>query len=361
VTLEARAWRGLSAFAALEPDWDRLAARAGLDPLCNAHAWTLAHARAFAPDEAVFGWTLARAGEAVAILALRREPARGLLALRRALFLADGTFDSDYLAPPIEPGLEREAAAMWIELARRERGLEALVLAGMPDDSAFACALGAELAARGLAPRRHAVPCLAAPLAHSFDEYLAARKPRMRTKIRAALRAAEEQGARFEWCARPEQLDPWLSELFELHTRRWRAEGQPGSFADPRRRAFYAELARAHLARGTLAFARLAHEGRALALQFGAVAGTRYYQIQEGYDPGHGEERVATALRALAIRDLIARGLTRYDFMAGDSRHKRDWGGEDRPCSTLAFPLPKWRARLAYGMRAAQERWRRRR
>ncbi|MEQ1895138.1 MAG: hypothetical protein ABL998_21575, partial [Planctomycetota bacterium] len=102
MTLAAQAWRGLAAFAALEPDWDRLAARAGLDPLCNAHAWTLAHARAFAPDEAIFGWTLARAGEVVAILALRHEPARGALALRRALFLADGSFDSDYLAPQRE-------------------------------------------------------------------------------------------------------------------------------------------------------------------------------------------------------------------------------------------------------------------
>jgi len=32
-------------------------------------------------------------------------------------------------------------------------------------------------------------------------------------------------------------------------------------------------------------------------------------------------------------------------------------GGEERPCLTLGFPLPKWRPRLAYALRAAQERW----
>jgi len=357
VTLEPRAWRGLAGFAALQADWERLVARAGLDPLCNAHGWTLAHARAFTPDAEVFGWTLERAGQVVAVLALRREPARGPLALRRALFLADGTFDSDYLAPPVEPGLEREAAAALLELAHGERGLEALVLAGMPAAAPFAAALRAELAARGLAPHQHAVACLVAPLPRSFDQYLAARKPRMRTKIRAALRDAEEQGATLAWCTQPAELAPWMEELFALHTRRWQAAGASGSYADARRRAFHGELARAHLAAGTLAFARLASGGRALALQLGFVAGTRYYQVQEGYDPGHGEERVGTALRALALQDLIARGIEHYDFMAGDTRHKRDWGGSERPCTTIAFPLPKWRARLAYSLRAARERW----
>ena len=358
MTLELRAWRGLAAFEALAADWDRLVAAAALDPLCNGHAWTLAHARAFTPDADAFGWTVARAGETVAVLALRREPARGALALRRATFLADGSFDSDYLAPPILPGLEREVIALLLDAAARVRGLEALVLASLPLEAPFLVALEAELARRGLHARRHPAPCLAAPLPSSFDEFVAARKPRMRTKLRAALRAAEEQGLTFEWCTRADELERYLAELFELHTRRWQAEGRPGSFADPRRRAFYTELARTHLAAGTLACARLAQDGRALALQFGLIAAGRYYQIQEGYDPAHGEERVATALRALALRALIERGLTHYDFLGGDSRHKRDWGAAERPCQTLAFPLEKWRPRLAYALRAAQERWR---
>lgn len=358
MTLALRAWRGLAAFEALASDWDRLAAAAGLDPLCNGHAWTLAHARAFTPEADAFGWSVERAGRPVAILALRREPARGPLALRRATFLADGSFDSDYLAAPIEPGLEPEVLALLLDAAAAVRGLEALVLSSLPLDSALLRALEAELARRGLPARRHPAPCLAAPLPRSFDDFVAARKPRMRTKLRAALRAAEEQGATLEWCTHTAELATWMNELFELHTRRWQAEGRPGSFADARRRAFYTELARTHLAAGTLAFARLVQDGRTLALQLGLVAAGRYYQIQEGYDPAHGEERVATALRALALRALIERGLTHYDFLGGDSRHKRDWGGEERPCLTLGFPLPKWRPRLAYALRAAQDRWR---
>jgi CelD/BcsL family acetyltransferase involved in cellulose biosynthesis len=358
VSLTLQPWRGLAGFAALESDWQRLVERAGLEPLCNGHAWTLAYARAFALDETIFGWSVVDGREVVALLALRREPSRGPLALRRALFLADGTFDSDYLAPPIAPGREAEVAALFVDAARAERGLEALVLAGLPDESRFALALRAELTRRALPLRTHAMPCLAAALPETFEAFVAARKPRMRTKIRSALRAAEEQGAVLEWCTSASELDARLVELYDLHARRWQAEGKPGSFADPRRRAFFRALAEAALPRGELAFARLVVGGVTHATQFGMRLGATYYQIQEGFDPAHGEGRVGIALRALALRELLTRGVRRYDFMAGDSSHKRDWGGELIPCTTLAFPLPRWRARLAYRLREQVERWR---
>ena len=358
MNLVARAWRGTRALAALAPAWDELARAAGLDPLCNAHAWTEAYARAFARDEDVFGWSFERAGEVVALVALRREPTRGALSLRRALFAADGTFDSDYLAPPVRPGLEREVARALLEAARATRGLEALVLAGIPDDAPFLAALRAELDARGLARREHAVPCLSAPLPDSFEAYLVGLKPRMRSKVRSALRAAAERGAHLAWCREERELDAWLAELFRLHELRWSAEGRAGSFADARRREFYRTLARGALVRGELCFARLEENGTASATQFGLRLGARYYQVQEGFDPAREDERVGVALRGLAVAELIARGVRAYDFMAGESRHKRDWGGEPRPCTTLAFPLPRWRARLAYGLRARVERWR---
>jgi len=356
--LDARPWRGTAALAELAPAWDGLARAAGLDPLCNAHGWTDAYARAFAGEAGVFGWCFAEGTELAGILALRREPSRGALALRRALFAADGTFDSDYLEPPIRPGLEGAVAQQLFDAARAENGLEALVFAGLPEGSRFLAALRAELAARGLPHREHALTCLAAPLPDTFELHLAGLKPRMRTKVRSAVRAAGERGARLAWCTRPDELEPWLAELFRLHEARWSALGRTGSFADPRRRAFYRDFAARALANGELALARLEERDAVSAMQLGVRCGARYYQIQEGFDPALGEERAATALRALALGELIARGVRSYDFMAGDSRHKRDWGGVERPCRTIAFPLPRLRARLSYGLRARVERWR---
>jgi CelD/BcsL family acetyltransferase involved in cellulose biosynthesis len=355
--LEARAWQGHAGLAALAQDWHELARVARVDPLCNSHAWTLAHARAFTSDADLFGWTLAdERGGLAAILALRAEPPRGKLALRRALLAADGTFDSDYLEPLVRPGYERAAARALLEALSQRRETQALVLAGVPSASPFLAALRAELDERKLPRRERAVTCLAAPLAADLETTVAALEPRMRTKVRAAIRAAEEGGALFAWCERADELERHLAGLYRLHELRWQSAGRPGSFGDPRRRAFYAELVRALHEQGALRFARLDHAGHAVAYQLGARCAGAYYQIQEGFDPAAEAVRAATALRALALERLIAEGVSSYDFMAGDSRHKRDWGGIERPCTTLAFALPRWRARLAYGVRSLLDR-----
>lgn len=350
MTLETQAWRGHAAFDALASEWDALATEAGLDPLCNAHAWNAAYAHAWLDDDYVFGWRFVEGGRAAGLVALRREPSRGALRLRRALWLSDGSFDSDYLSAPVRPGLERACAAALIDAARSTPRLDALVLAGVPDDAPLLAALRAELEARGTPRREHDVAALASPLPDDFEAFLTGLKPRMRSKVRSARRAAGERGAELVWCERADELDAWLAELYRLHELRWNAAGRPGSFAEPRRRAFYAALAHGALARGELCFARLEEGGRVLATQFGLRLGERYYQVQEGFDPDLGGERVGVALRALAIEALIARGVRAYDFMAGDARHKQDWGGEPRPCTTLAFPLGA-RAELAYRAR----------
>jgi CelD/BcsL family acetyltransferase involved in cellulose biosynthesis len=359
--LAARAWQGLGGLVEQRVIWEELLRAARVDPLCNSFDWTLAYARAFVPEADVLGWTFSTSsGQPCALVALRREPARGRLALRRALFLADGSFDSDYLEPLVLPGAERALAAALLEQAARIPGIEALVLAGVPERSPFLAAMRAELERRGLPRREQAVACLAAPLPADFERYLAGLKPRMRTKVRSVLRSALERGARLSWCTSAPELDQRLEELFRLHGLRWRALGRPGSFEDPRRRGFYRDLAGLLLERGQLRFARLEREGRTLACQFGALVAGTYYQLQEGYDPELEEERVGTALRALALERLMGEGARSYDFMAGDSRHKRDWGGELRACTTLACALPRWRARFAYGARELVDRWRRR-
>src|SRR5262249_29141440 len=154
------------------------------------------------------------------------------------------------------------------------------------------------------------------------------------------------------------EVEPWLADLYRLHELRWRSAGRAGSFADPQRRAFYRELVRGSLERGELRFARLVEGDAVVATQLGMQIGARYYQVQEGFDPPREDVRVGTALRALALGELIAAGVREYDFMAGDGVHKRDWGGSSRPCVTLAFPLERWRPQLAYALRNRIDRWR---
>lgn len=348
---------GLAGLAQHADAWQRLCERAV--PPSNEPSWTLAHLAAFGTGADAFAYAVRdAAGELVGWLPLAREPRRSWWALARARHAADGQFDSEMLEPLCARGRERDVCERMLDALARERGVQALVLACAPVGSASMRAFLDALAARGWPLRREARTYLVAPLAPTFDETLAGLRSRFRSKLRQALRAIDERAARARFVARPDELPAALAALYELHQARWTAEGRAGSFADPRRRAFYADWTAAALQAGRLRLALLERDGRALAAQIGiATRATElrpatYTQIQEGYDPRESEWRPATALRAWAVRALCEEGVRELDFQEGDAPHKRDFGGVEVPCETLVVALPRWRARAEFALRA---------
>jgi len=350
--LSALAWVGLEGLRDQEVAWRELVEAADVDPLGNDFDWVLAHVEAFGDARNICGWTLTDSAQRpVAILPFRLEPKRSLLSLSRALILQDGTFDSEYLDVILRPGYERASIEKMLDLLSSTRAIDCAVLTGIPSGSATLEHLRPELEKRGLPRRERDFPACAAPLPESFEDYLKARKSRIRSKIRSSIRRAGEAGAKLVWSEDANTLEAELETLFELHQKRWVSAGKTGSFADERRRTFYNSLAPDFLRKGQLAFARLEVDGQTLACQFGATIDSTYYQIQEGFDPDRADLRVGTALRGTMIAELIQRGVRSYDFMAGIGRHKTDWGAVSRPCTTVAFALPRFRARLAYRLR----------
>ena len=355
--LRVLAWNGMEGLLAQRSDWIQLLAVSEVDRLGNDPDWVIAHAKAFANSRDLFGWTIRDTDELpVAIFPLRMERKRGLLALSRACLLQDGTFDSEYIDFLIRPGYEQACLNLLLDQLAAKRRVEGLLLTGFLSDSTTLQQLRPLLEKRSLPRRERALPACATNLPSSFEAYLMALKPRMRSKIRSSIRKAEEARARLVWSDSPAELNQELETLFALHQKRWAASGKPGSFAEPERRQFYRELAALFLQRGQLAFAKLEKDGEVLACQFGVIIDRCYYQIQEGYDPAWSKSRVGVALRAMVIAQLIDRGIQIYDFMAGIGKHKTDWGAEPRSCTTMAFALPRWRARLAYGLRAFLDR-----
>jgi CelD/BcsL family acetyltransferase involved in cellulose biosynthesis len=346
---------GRSALLAFAPEWAELCAAARATPPCNEPWWVLAHSAAFSGSTEPFALVARDAdGRAHGYLPLVREPRRAWWALCRLRHAADGHFDSEMLEPLCRPGREREVVDVLLDALARERGAHALLLFCAPTQSPALLELQAALARRGWPLRRQTHTYLVATLGDSFDATVAGLKSRMRSKVRAALRSLDEQqvGARF--VERADELEASLAALYELHQARWTSEGKAGSFADPRRRAFYGAFARAALEQGRLRLALLERAGRPLAAQLGIVtrgAAATYTQLQEGYAPGEAEWRPATALRAWAIRALVEDGIRRVDFQEGDAPHKRDWGAVEVPCETLVIALPTLRARAEFALR----------
>ena len=348
--IEVEPFEGLHGLKSQRGTWDELLANSHADRAFNHFDWVLAHAQAFVPEQ-LFGWTLRQGDRPVALFCLQKEKKRGVFALRRALLAGDGSFDTDYGEPLIHTDHMSKAVGYLLQLAHKQRGIDALVFSGLKNDAVFLSALRTELAQRRLPYNEGPTSSLVLELPSSFEEYLSGLKSRMRSKVRKAVRDAQQLETSFSLCTSSDQLDQELGTLFDLHAKRWQEVGQDGSFGDEKRRTFYRGMARSFLQRGGLRLTRLSHKERTVAVQLGLVEGATYYQLQEGYDPEYSSQRVGVALRALSKEALIEEGIRRYDYLAGDSQHKRDWGARPVPCTTLAFPTGGLRSRLSYRLR----------
>src|SRR5262249_23317963 len=77
-----------------------------------------------------------------------------------------------------------------------------------------------------------------------------------------------------------------------------------------------------------------------------------YYLLQEGYDPDFEQLRPGLTLRGMLMRDLIARGIRRYDFLAGRQSYKTEWGGEVTQAACVRFTRSAAARRISYSLPA---------
>ena len=123
----------------------------------------------------------------------------------------------------------------------------------------------------------------------------------------------------------------YLDELATLHQTSWRRRGQPGAFAEPFFTRFHRTLIRRGLPRGEIALLRLASGSGIIGLLYnfewrGAVSA---YQSGFDYQEAGRHQKPGLTCHHEAIEDAAARGLARYDFLAGADRYKRSLATSD--------------------------------
>ncbi len=348
--LQLETFRGFAEFQAREGLWRDLLARSAAAQLPNDFDWLSAHFLSFAQRDKLRGAVVRdRNNTPLGAFALVPEFDRSSPLLPRLRPIGDGSFDSDDLEPLAVRGHEPEVAEAFVHHVSHLRRASAVVLGSVDGESPMIRALLAELKRRGQTPRIHPGEAGVSELGEDLESTLASLASRMRSKVRQALRKCQAAGAVFDRCEKSDQLSEFTGQLLRLHTLRWQALGEPGAFGDTRRVEFYSRLLPPFLERGQLALTRLSIGGEAVALQLGFCAGDRYIQLQEGYDPRFEDLRVGVALRAQSIEYLTANGVRVYDFLAGFTKHKKDWGAVSRPAPTIAIPTgnPLGRARFA--------------
>jgi CelD/BcsL family acetyltransferase involved in cellulose biosynthesis len=322
VVTEGDTWEGLG------PAWsDLFATSAQASPPLD-HDWLRTWWQ-------VYGTAYSGAGGALRVLTLWHEDVlvgglplyegapRGVdFGLRRLRFLSTGEDEAEEVCPDYMNLLCRAgheagcAGRAWAAL----RGLswDHLELLDIPADSPLITAKpgGAAVRQRGVCP--------VAELDGGFDAYLGRLSANGRQQARRLVREAERPGIRFE-LAQVGQVDEFFDDLVRLHQERWTAEGKPGCFAAPRFTEFHRRLAGVWAPDGRAVLARLSDGAGPVAVLYGFVCGSKFDFYQSGVKRDSPGPLRSPGMQGhlLLMRELAARGVTRYDFLRGSAHYKQ--------------------------------------
>lgn len=329
-------------FLALREQWNDLLSRSPVDTVFLTWDWLWSWWESYAKPADDLHIILIRnsAGTITGIVPLFLRKLRWLpfCPMKTLQFIGDGSWDSDYLDIILAGGQEEEALnSLWEYLTRNHRTWNVIHLPPVPEKSATLRWLAKLQSSGEVMLRNEHVPCTAAPLPDSWDEYLMSLSPRFRTKIRSTLRNLEKSdGLRFYSVANDNDLAAALDKLFDLHTKRWELKKHDGVFLSSAKRRFYRSFGSKFLKQGWLAFDFLEIDGRVVACQLCFRYKGNQFLLQEGFDPEFSSESVGIALRAMVFRKAIEDGIKSYDFLAGIGRHKTQWGGQEKGCEKVS-------------------------
>jgi CelD/BcsL family acetyltransferase involved in cellulose biosynthesis len=160
----------------------------------------------------------------------------------------------------------------------------------------------------------------------SWDEYLGSLGGGRRRTLGRMLRNLEKEHGVVEFRqGDADSLEAGLNRFFELHQERWRAVGISGSFADPRVKEFYREVAWKFLDRGWLYFSTMNVDGRLVSALYGCIFNRKMYFISSARDTRYSKYSVGQLHMMQVIKEAVSRNLTEFDFLQGDEPYKFYW------------------------------------
>jgi CelD/BcsL family acetyltransferase involved in cellulose biosynthesis len=223
------------------------------------------------------------------------------------------------------PGARAEAAAAIARALRGQRGWDELVLDGF--DAEDAAALTAE---GGFELREEPSPTTdLAAIRERGGDVLGALSNGVRRRVERALRGLGELEA--DWAATSAQAREIYDELVALHQARWEAAGERGAFASPRFHAFHAELIERLLPRGEVVLFRVRGAAGTIGCLYSLVDRGRVLFYQGGLAQlADNKLRPGLVAHVLCMQACLERSFAEYDFLAGESRYKRELSATER-------------------------------
>jgi CelD/BcsL family acetyltransferase involved in cellulose biosynthesis len=244
--------------------------------------------------------------------------------------MGDGSGDSDNLDFVVASGYAGDVVGSLLAYLEDNADLwDFCELNTIPMGSPSAKMLMASLVGRKWIHAFAKTPCCQISLPNDWDTYFKQLSSTMRKNFKYHLRRLEKRpDFRIYRCSHQNELLQCLPALFELHQKRWRANGDPGSFGSEKRRGFYRLLSSVLLSRNWLEFWILEIGGKRIAADYGFRYHNVVYALQAGFDPSEHADSPGFCLKGVMLKDLIESGVQKYDFLAGFGENKAQWNAQ---------------------------------
>lgn len=329
---ESIEWIGQPAgFAALQEEWELLAAREG-HPFSD-HGWLRSWWEAFGEDSELRVCTARRNGRLVAALPLAHHGTR-LCGL------------ANYHTPIFRPlALDRRALRATL-VAALDKGSGDLSLHALPAGDATVSELRLASEARGrpvLIEAAHSSPII--EIAGEFADYERGLGSTLRRRRRKLYR---EHDVRFRIDDGGEHLESELQRGFEVEASGWKSATGTAILSSPVTTAFYTQVATTYRARGELRLARLEVDGRHVAFNLCLQRRRRLYLLKTGFDQRTGNLAVGLLLNLLVVERCFQDGFEAYELLGDAERwklqlasaersHVRVWAYGRRPVPVMRY------------------------
>jgi CelD/BcsL family acetyltransferase involved in cellulose biosynthesis len=330
--LTVKVFRTIDDLDKLRVRWEELLAQYPLGSIFSSWEWLTTWWRAFGADQQLHVLAFEdRSSQLVGLaplsLVTRKSLGKSWKILR---LMGDGSGDSDNLDLVVAPGYASAVVrSLLVYLEDHSDLWDFCEFNTIPANSPAASQLIASLVERRWIHACFQTPCCQISLPDHWDTYFKQLSSTMRKNFKYHLRRLEKRpNFRIYRCSRQNELLQSLPALFELHQKRWRSNGNPGSFSSEKRRGFYQQLSSVLLSRSWLEFWILEIGGKPIAADYGFRFKNVVYALQAGFDPSEHADSPGFCLKGEMLKALIESGVQQYDFLAGFGENKAQWNAQ---------------------------------
>lgn len=161
----------------------------------------------------------------------------------------------------------------------------------------------------------------------TWEEHLKSLDRKDRHEIRRKIKRIEAEGkVEFYKTEIRQKLNTDLDTFFKLHRQ---SRKDKADFMDPKMESFFRDLADKLFSEGLLSLSFLILNDQPVATEFSIYWQRNLLIYNSGYDRSFAALSPGLVLAGHLIRESIEKGLSKFDFMQGPERYKKDLGGKE--------------------------------